>query len=92
MVIINFVYRFVPDFAVMLKPIHNLLKKDRSFSWTDDIKNAFVRIKKAISSAPVLAIQILKKNLLYILMPQRKQFLLSSCNGMTKLMRNQYLT
>jgi hypothetical protein len=39
----------------MVKPIHNLLKKDHSFSWTDDVKNDFEGIKKAISSAPVLA-------------------------------------
>jgi hypothetical protein len=39
----------------MVKPIHNILKQDHSFSWTDDVKNAFVRIKKAINTAPVLA-------------------------------------
>jgi hypothetical protein len=32
--IINFVCRFFPDFSLMVKPIHNLLKKDCSFSWT----------------------------------------------------------
>jgi hypothetical protein len=53
--VINFVCRFVPDFVVMVKPIHNLLKQDRSFFWTDDVENAFVGIKKVISSAPVLA-------------------------------------
>jgi hypothetical protein len=53
--IINFVRRFVPNFAVMVKPIHNLLKQDRSFSWTDGVENDFLRIKKAISSTPVLA-------------------------------------
>jgi hypothetical protein len=53
--IINFVRRLVPNFSIMVKPIHNLLKQDHSFSWTNDIENAFVRIKKAISSAPVLA-------------------------------------
>jgi hypothetical protein len=52
--IINFFCRFVPDFVVMVKTIHNLLKQDRSFSWTDDIENSFLRIKKAISSTPVL--------------------------------------
>jgi hypothetical protein len=52
--IINFVCRFIPDFDVMVKPIHNLLKKDRSFSWTDDVENYFVRIKKAVSSASIL--------------------------------------
>jgi hypothetical protein len=30
--IINFVHRFVPEFTVMVKPIHILIKKDRSFS------------------------------------------------------------
>jgi hypothetical protein len=53
--IINFVHRFVPDFAVMVKPIHNLLKQDHSFSWTEYVENSFVRIKKAISSTLILA-------------------------------------
>jgi hypothetical protein len=53
--VINFVRRFVPDFVAMVKPIHNLLKQDRSFSWTDDVKNDFVGIKKVISSTSVLA-------------------------------------
>jgi hypothetical protein len=52
--VINFVHRFFPNFAVMVKPIHNLLKQDRSFSWTDDVENSFVGIKKEISFAPVL--------------------------------------
>jgi hypothetical protein len=30
--IINFVHRFVPNFSVMVKLIHNLLKQDGSFS------------------------------------------------------------
>jgi hypothetical protein len=29
--IINFVRRFVPDFVFMVKPIHNIMKQDRSF-------------------------------------------------------------
>jgi hypothetical protein len=53
--IISFVHRFVPDFVVMVKPIHNILKHDRSFSWTCDVKNSFLRIKKEIISASVLA-------------------------------------
>jgi hypothetical protein len=53
--IINFVRRFVPDFSLMVKPIHNLVMQDFSFSWTYDVENTFVRIKKAISFALVLA-------------------------------------
>ena len=29
--VINFIHRFVPNFVVMVKPIHNLLKQDHSF-------------------------------------------------------------
>jgi hypothetical protein len=53
--VINFVRRFVPDFTVMVKAIHDLLKKDHSFSWTDDVENIFVGIKKEIRSTVVLA-------------------------------------
>jgi hypothetical protein len=53
--VINFVCMFVLDFDVMVKPIHNILKKYRSFSWTDDVENIFVGIKKEISSTLVLA-------------------------------------
>jgi hypothetical protein len=53
--VIKFICRFVPDFVVMVKPIHNLLKQDRSFAWTYDVENAFVGIKKEINSTPVLA-------------------------------------
>jgi hypothetical protein len=52
--VINFVCRFVPHFVEMVKPFHNLLKQDRSFSWIDDVEDAFVGIKKEISSALVL--------------------------------------
>jgi hypothetical protein len=47
--IINFAYRFVPDFAFMVKPIHNLLKQDRSCFWIDDIENDFLRIKSELN-------------------------------------------
>jgi hypothetical protein len=53
--VIKFVRRFVPNFFVMVKPILNLLKQHRSFSWTYDVENDFEGIKKEISSAPVLA-------------------------------------
>jgi len=53
--IINFVRRFVPYFSLMFKPIHNILKQDRSLSWIEDVKNSFVRINKEINSEPFLA-------------------------------------
>jgi hypothetical protein len=52
---INFVRRCVLDFIVMVKPIHNLLKQDKTFSCTFEEDKDFIGIKKAIISAPVLA-------------------------------------
>jgi hypothetical protein len=86
--IINFVRRFVPDFVVMVKPIHNILKQDRSFSWTDDVENAFLRIKKAISSAPVLAKPDFEKDFIIYTNATEEAILLSSYKVMTKTMKN----
>jgi hypothetical protein len=82
--IINFVHRFVLDFALMVKPINNLLKQDRSFSWTKDIKNAFEGLRKQSVQHQTL-INILS----YTLMPLRKQFMLFSYNVMTRIKKNQ---
>jgi hypothetical protein len=38
---INFVRRFVPDYATIVKPINKLLKKDQKFEWTPDIQKYF---------------------------------------------------
>jgi hypothetical protein len=43
---INFVRRFVPNFVVMVKPIHNMLKHDQYFSWTKDVEKDFIGIKR----------------------------------------------
>jgi hypothetical protein len=51
---INFVRRFVPDYATIVKPINKLLKKDKKFEWTPDIQKSFTEIKHAITTALVL--------------------------------------
>ena len=52
---INFVRRFIPNLAELAKPLNALLKKDTKFIWDETCKNAFMKLKKAISTAPVLA-------------------------------------
>jgi hypothetical protein len=42
----NFVQRFVPNFVVMVKPIHNILKIDKHFSWNEDVEKSFCRNPK----------------------------------------------
>ena len=51
---INFVRRFVPNFAQVVKPLQFLVKKDVPFEWSDEQKNAFTEIQKAIAEAPSL--------------------------------------
>ena len=48
---INFVQRFVPNFAQVVKPQQFLVKKDVPFKWSDEQKNAFTEIWKAIEKA-----------------------------------------
>jgi hypothetical protein len=50
----NFVHRFIPNYAEIVKPIYKLLKKDVKFEWNDQSKKAFKEIKTVISEALVL--------------------------------------
>jgi transposase InsO family protein len=48
--------KFVKHFAIIAKPLHNLLKKGALFVWTQDHQLAFSTLKQALISAPVLAL------------------------------------
>lgn len=48
--------KFVKHFAVIAKPLTELLKKGVIFVWTQDHEVAFTTLKQALSTAPVLAL------------------------------------
>jgi hypothetical protein len=52
---INFLRRFVPNFAEIVKLITDMLKKNSEVKWTTEARASFDHIKKVISEAPVLA-------------------------------------
>ena len=52
---INFLRRFIPNFAEILKLIIDMIKKDNKVKWTNKVKASFERIKKFIGEVPVLA-------------------------------------
>jgi len=52
----GFYRKFIRHFAIIAKPLTNLLKKGAYFVWTSDHQLAFDTLKQAMSSAPVLAI------------------------------------
>ena len=51
---IYFVRIFVPDFAQIVKPLQQMVKKNAQFKWTEIEKNAFNKIKTAVAHAPSL--------------------------------------
>ena len=51
---INFVRRFVPNFAQIVRPLHYLIKKRALLKWSDIKKDVFIKIRKAIMDAPAL--------------------------------------
>ena len=51
---INFIKRFIPNLAELMKPMQALLKKNARFTWTNEGREAFDSIKNAITRSPVL--------------------------------------
>ena len=59
---INFVRRFVPDFAQIVKHLQQMVKQSVQFKWTDVEKNAFSKIKTSVAHAPSLKIPDFEKD------------------------------
>ena len=51
---INFVRQFVPDFAQIVKPLQQMVKKSVQLKWTDSKNDSFNKIKTSIAHAPSL--------------------------------------
>ena len=51
----SFYRRFIPGFAKIAKPLHQLTRVGIPFSWTVERQRAFVMLKKKLCEAPVLA-------------------------------------
>ena len=59
---INFVWRFVSNFAQIVKALQQMVKQSVQFKWTDIEKNAFSKIKTSIAHAPSLKSPNFKKD------------------------------
>ena len=53
---INFYHKYIPDSAVTFFPLHNLLRKNQKFIWTERCQKAFDKIKALLCSQPILTI------------------------------------
>jgi hypothetical protein len=50
----NFVCCFVANFSQIARPLHNLVKKEVKWQWTEKEENTFRELPKAIVNAPVI--------------------------------------
>ena len=50
----NFYRRFIKNFSLMARPLHDLEQKNHPWRWTEKEQGAFEKLKKAVTSEPVL--------------------------------------
>lgn len=53
---INFLRRFIPNYAEIVKGITKMLKKENEVKWNLESQESFSRIKRAFAKAPMLVI------------------------------------
>ena len=61
--LLNCYGKFLPDLATTLHPLHDLLQKGRSWTWTEAYNRAFVKSKEQLQDSPLLVHYDLKKSL-----------------------------
>jgi hypothetical protein len=47
--------RFIPNFSKIVKPMTKLSEKEAKFKWSPQCEQAFLTLKKLLTTAPVLA-------------------------------------
>jgi len=51
----NYYRRFIKGFATVARPLHDLVKKEKKWKWTEREENAFKELKERFTKEPVLA-------------------------------------
>ena len=51
---INFLRRFIPNLAELLRNITNMLKREQGVKWTAEAKTSFELVKQALTKTPVI--------------------------------------
>ena len=51
----NYYRQFIEEFATVARPLHNLVKKDKMWEWTEREEKVFKELKEKFTKEPVLA-------------------------------------
>ncbi|KAF8751481.1 hypothetical protein RHS01_08151 [Rhizoctonia solani] len=51
---VNYLRCFIPNFSSVARPLHNLTKKESTWSWNQPKEEAFQELKQLVTQAPVL--------------------------------------
>ena len=51
----NYYHRFIKSFASITRPLHDMVKKDKKWDWTEKQEKAFKELKERFTKEPVLA-------------------------------------
>jgi len=51
----NYYCRFIEGFALVARPLHDMVKKDKKWDWTERQKKVFKELKERFTKEPVLA-------------------------------------
>ena len=62
--LVNYMSKFLPNATDVLHPLHNLLKKDVTWTWSESQSNSFQSIKDMIVNSPMLYIYDPSKELI----------------------------
>ena len=59
----NYYRQFIEGFALVARPLHNLVKKDKKWEWTEKEEKAFQELKEQFTKEPVLAAPDINKKM-----------------------------
>ena len=59
----NYYHQFIKDFTVIARPLHNIMKKDQKWKWTERQEEVFRKLKKRFTKELVLVAPYLDKKM-----------------------------
>jgi len=58
---VSYYYRFIQGFASIARPLHDMVKKNQKWEWTERQEEVFKELKEKLTKEPVLAVLDLDK-------------------------------